>query len=465
MEYKNCGGYNYDLSSLFPYSFGNIVCSSDFEELLCGYKNYRPLWDSSEPHFLCGVRSQMNLCGWRELLTGGPDKVFGDHGMDPDCHFLLDGMVHGFKLVDPYADIHGYFCRNYESATISAYQEINDIFTKELDTGKLSVVNKKPTCVHAMGAVPKSSGGYRPITDASKPDNFSINNYMVETFSTFSYKSIDMVAEEMSPFCFMAVTDVTAAYRSICVRPCDRPYQGLQWSVNSKNVFIQDNCISFGTRVAPFLFTRITDAIARFVNASGYFCVNYLDDFLVMGNDYETCRAAQLFLHNTLRRVGFYISYGKVRCPSQVQIYLGVELDSTTMQLRLPQEKLSKLAEEIAFFDGRRRATRKQLQRLCGILSHCSTLVRGGRTFSHRVIGLLSRFSAKRRYINLTKSFQADLDWWKEFASWFNGSAKIIQPAVKQAWMCSDASGVGYGRIRRERLAMWPVVEEHQVGL
>ena len=126
-----------------------------------------------------------------------------------------------------------------------------------------------------------------------------------------------------------------------------------------------------------FTECKYGDAIACYVNPSGFFCVNYLVDFLVMGGGYATCRAAQLFLHDTLRRVGFYLSYEKVRSPSQIQLYLGVELDSTTMQLRLPQGKLDNLAEEIAFFDGRRRTTKKQLQRLCGILSHCSTLVRG----------------------------------------------------------------------------------------
>ena len=85
----------------------------------------------------------------------------------------------------------------------------------------------------------------------------------------------------------MAVTDLASAYRSAMIRPCDRKYQGLQWQVGGKEVFIQDNFLSFGTRVAPFLFTRLTDAVARYVNACGYFCINYLDDFLVKGGTFE----------------------------------------------------------------------------------------------------------------------------------------------------------------------------------
>ena len=115
------------------------------------------------------------------------------------------------------------------------------------------------------------------------------------------------------------------------------------------------------------------------------------------------------------------------------------------MELRLPQEKLDKLAEVLCFFSSRRRSTRKQMQRLCGVLSHCSTLVRGGRTFTHRIIDMLRQFSAKKRYVTLSKSFHADLDWWREFAAWFNGSAKILKPKIKSTWVCTDASGSGYG--------------------
>lgn len=328
---------------------------------------------------------------------------------------------------------------------MTARSEIDDIIREELASGKLSVVSDQPLCVHAMGAVAKASGGVRPITDASRPEASSINHFMSQTFKSFSYKSVDTVSDQMSSNCYMAVTDITAAYRSVLVRPSDRTHQGLVWNLDGQDQYIQDNCLSFGTRVAPYVFNSITDSVSRYLMAHGVFCVNYLDDFLVMGADYQTCREAQLFLHATLRSLGFYISYKKVRSPSRIQIYLGVELDSTTMQLRLPQEKLDKLYVELDFFSGRRRATKKQLQRLCGVLAHCSTLVRGGRTFSYKVISMLSCFTPKKRYVTLSTSFHQDLDWWRDFSRWFNGTAKIIQPPLHTSMVCTDASGSGFG--------------------
>ena len=84
-----------------------------------------------------------------------------------------------------------------------------------------------------------------------------------------------------------------------------------------------------------------------------------------------------MFLHKVLRDLGFYISYKKVLSPMTTQRYLGIDIDSVAMQLRLPEDKMLRLTDELTFFDGRRKATKRQLQRLCGILAHCAQLVPG----------------------------------------------------------------------------------------
>ena len=61
-------------------------------------------------------------------------------------------------------------------------------------------------------------------------------------------------------------------------------------------------------------------------------------------------------------------------------------------------------------------------------------------------MNLLKSFPAGRRYINLSKGFREDLQWWESFARWFNGEAHIIDDARKRELTLSmDASGRGYG--------------------
>ena len=222
----------------------------------------------------------------------------------------------------------------------------------------------------------------------------------------------------------------------------------MKWFIDGQETYIQDNFLSFGTRVAPFIFSRISDSIVRHLHQLGVSAVNYLDDFIVFGHDWESCRAAQLTLHTVLRSLGFDRAYKKVVSPSNVVTYLGVEVDSLRMELGLPQSKLDKLANELEFFSHRKRATLKQLQRLAGILSHCSALVRGGRTFSHRVISLLKCFKFGNRYVTLGDGFHHDLDWWKQFSSWFNGVSPMIGDMLSEECTFSfDSSFQGYGAV------------------
>ena len=49
---------------------------------------------------------------------------------------------------------------NYESITTGPAKEVMDSnIEEELREGRVSNVKEKPTCIHALGAVPKSSGG------------------------------------------------------------------------------------------------------------------------------------------------------------------------------------------------------------------------------------------------------------------------------------------------------------------
>ena len=153
-EFSSDSSYNMTLESLFPDSFDEVCCTTNLDSFLNLYSNFAPLWSVNKlPHYVCGVRSQFNLYGWRHMLQGGHDHVFGEGQWDPDAHFLLDGVSHGFKLVNPKAVISSYCNKNYESATISARKEIETIMSKELNSGKLSKVDFQPHCIHSLGAV------------------------------------------------------------------------------------------------------------------------------------------------------------------------------------------------------------------------------------------------------------------------------------------------------------------------
>lgn len=116
------------------------------------------------------------------------------------------------------------------------------------------------------------------------------------------------------------------------------------------------------------------------------------------------------------------------------------------MSVSLPQEKLSKLRAELEFFSGKRRATVHQIQRLCGVLAHCSKVIKGGRTFSRRIIDLLKGLPPGNKRVRLGDEFIHDLCWWREFSATFNGRNLMTKYNYGQGpWFCTHSCMGGYG--------------------
>ena len=93
-----------------------VVCFSSLDDLLQYYADYPPMLDATSHHFLSGVKSQMCVYAWRNMLMGGDDRLYGE-GFDPDILYVLNGIINGFKVVDPGAEIPSYHCENYSSST------------------------------------------------------------------------------------------------------------------------------------------------------------------------------------------------------------------------------------------------------------------------------------------------------------------------------------------------------------
>lgn len=135
--------------------------------------------------------------------------------------YLLDGLRHGFKLFDcAESVIPSYESGNYSSAVNAcAKPKLDKLFQSELLDNKISKVEDKPKCIHAIGAVPKKdSDELRPITDCKRPLNGSLNNFI--DYPTQSFNTIDDVTHLMSQGCYFAIVDIKKAYRAVPVFSC-----------------------------------------------------------------------------------------------------------------------------------------------------------------------------------------------------------------------------------------------------
>jgi len=119
---------------------------------------------------------------------------------------------------------------------------------------------------------------------------------------------------------------------------------------------------------------------------------------------------------------------------SQVLEFMGIELDSTRMEARLPEDKLLRTRALLNSFTGRRSVRLFELQSLIGTLQFACKAVVPGRTFLQRMIDLTRGIPNRFHHIRLNKEFFKDLNMWKAFLAGWNGrsfSSTLPSPRLR----------------------------------
>ena len=396
-------------------------------------------------HELGGLNTQLNPCVFFDECFNHPG------GVDDKAVYLFTGVRDGFKIVDEgYSE--SYERSNYSSIIKpEAKRKMDKLVRKEMEEGVVYRVKDKPQCVHSLGAIYKQDGSIRPITDCSRGKRGlgedSINDHMKDTCEKFAYVKVDKIVDEMREKSWFSVVDIQSAYRAVSVDPQDRGKQGFVWELDGEKSYWVDSALAFGLKCAPFIFQQITEFVIRCLSRRGIGGVyGYLDDYLVVADSQEECRSKQAVLLDLLRRLGFHIAWKKVVAPNQVVRYLGLEFDSIKMEIRLPSDKVKKTMEMVKDFRGKKCCSRKELQSLAGYLAHASQVVRGGRTFSRRIINLIKYIPEDGKVVHIPEWLEGDLTWWKNFIEIFNGKARWIQVYSKEIPQVeTDSSKSGFG--------------------
>ena len=342
-------------------------------------------------------------------------------------------------------EIPSYECENYSSILEGGFHaEMSEILCNDITEGRVKQVDVKPHCIHSLGGVQKSNGHLRPITDCSMPVDISVNNFMSGTCKKFTYKSVDTLAQLVSPDDFMCVTDISSTFRSVSIHPDHCTYQGFSWVTDGEVKYYEEKRLCFGLKCAPYKFDLLSQLVVDMARENGIErIVNYLDDFAIVEESLHKCAQAQSVLIRILRKMGFAVAWSKIEPPLHKVKFLGIMVDSETMTLSLPMSKIDKLTNAIAQLESRGSATKRELESVAGLMAHCATVIKGGRTFSRRVYDLCDSVSRRGRTL-LSEEMLLDFEWWKNFCKIVNGSASIVKRESSAA-MNSDASLAGFG--------------------
>ncbi len=300
--------------------------------------------------------------------------------------------------------------------------------------------------ISRFGVIPKGHqpGKWRLIVDLSYPKGACVNEGIEPELCSLKYVTIDEAVRRVlsrGRGTLLAKLDLESAYRIVPVHPDDRLLLGMEWQ---GQVYI-DTALPFGLWLAPKLFTAVADGLMWIMEKNGVAeVIHYLDDFLFFGNHASpVCAESLRIALEWCDRLGVPVSAHKVEGPATSITFLGIVLDTVTQELRLPQDKFSRLSTTIKQWRCRKSCKKRQLLSLIGQLQHACRVVRPGRTFLRRMIYLSMVAKEPHHRIRLNRAFRSDLQWWVSFLHEWNGLSMMssVMRRPPTATITSDASG------------------------
>ena len=141
------------------------------------------------------------------------------------------------------------------------------------------------------------------------------------------------------------------------------------------------------------------------------------------GPSHAACaRDLQAFL-DLCRDLGFPLASEKLVLPTRCLQFLGVTLDSSLQEMRLPRDKPARLRDCLPAWRTRQKCTKRELLSQIGVLPFACAVVSPGRIFLRRLIDLSMTVPALAHHISLPAAARADVAWWVESLPSWNGRA------------------------------------------
>jgi hypothetical protein len=171
---------------------------------------------------------------------------------------------------------------------------------------------------------------------------------------------------------------------------------------------------------------------------------HYLDNFIVFGHPGSgECKQSLDHVLSLFDKLGIPLAPDKLEGPSTTPTFLGIEIDTVAMEIRLPVAKLQALQVAIQSWLGKQACSKRDLESLLGSLVHACCVLMEGKTFLRQLFELLSVARRAHHHLRLNVGAQSDLCWWQAFLAPLN-HASFVRSMPKQHMQFSiatDASG------------------------
>ncbi len=274
-----------------------------------------------------------------------------------------------------------------------------------------------------LGVVPKKAPGeYRLIHHLSFPRGASVNDGISPEDASVQYARVDdavTMIKQLGRGCFLAKTDIKSAFRIIPILPADYDLLGIFW----QGKYYYDRVMPMGCASSCRTFEMFSTAIEWVAKTqlSMPHLIHILDDYLMAAPTFDQCRINLDRFLSLCAYIGVPMAPEKTVGPENILAFAGIELDTLSMEARLPMDKTAKCKTLISTFLRRKKVTLQEIQSLIGLLNFACSVVVPGRAFLCRRIDLTKGVKSPHHFIRLSKSVKADLEHWQSFLLDFKG--------------------------------------------
>lgn len=371
-----------------------------------------------------------------------------------DAKFILDGFMHGFPLnyVGPHLPSKS---RNLKSA-ITRPEITQQKIDKEVAEGRVGGPFAYPPLpnlrVSPLGLVEKKkSGDFRLIHHLSYPQNESVNDYIDPKLCFVKYASFDeavALVQKLGQGCLLGKSDIKNAFRLLPVAVKD--FEQLGFCFNNRYYF--DKALPFGCSISGATFEKFSTFLEFAVRRRSPVgeLLHYLDDFLFGGRkNTKDCEFIMGHFELCMSELGVPVAKEKTEGPTTIICFLGLELDSDEMVVRIPIAKVHEIIQKINEVLLKEKVTLKALQSVIGVLQFACRAIIPGRPFCRRLINATCGISNPYHHIRVTRNIKRDLKMWLSFFQHFNG----ISVFHDRFWVSSadvelytdSAGSIGFG--------------------
>lgn len=290
--------------------------------------------------------------------------------------------------------------------------------------------------ISSVFLIPKPNGKKRFILNLKALNKFITTDH-------FKLEDLRTAIKLISPGCFMATLDLKDAYFLVKIHPESRKYLRFIFDNNMYEFHV----LPFGLNTAPYLFTKLMKPVVKLLRMAGYISTIYLDDLCLIGNSFRECTENIDITIKLLKGLGFIINYEKSNLqPSTSCKFLGFIINSYKFEIKLPQEKRTRIKTELNKFIHLNRCKIRTFAQLVGLLVSACPAIEYGWLYTKefertKFLNLIDNDNYNKSMI-IPEHLQNDIKWW------LKGIDKSVHRILTDTYACeifSDASTTGWG--------------------